>query len=82
MDITIEFGMFVLVFVPNFILNKELWIFGPNLRKKGYLWSKTEKVNIIVEFCIFDLVLLLHFIFKLTILIFLNQICRKIIFLV
>ena len=78
MDITIHFDMFELVFVPNFILNKELWIFGPNLRKKGYLWSKTEKVNIIVEFCIFDLV----FIFKLKILIFLDQICRKRIFLV
>ena len=30
--------------------------FGPNLPKKRYFWSKTEKVNITIEFWIFKLV--------------------------
>ena len=34
MDTTIEFCIFELVFVPNFTLNKQFWIFGPNLPKK------------------------------------------------
>ena len=33
-DITIEFCIFELVFVSNFTLNKQFWIFGPNLSKK------------------------------------------------
>ena len=33
-DTTIEFCIFELVFVSNFTLNKQFWIFGPNLPKK------------------------------------------------
>ena len=33
-DTTIEFCIFELVFVWNFTLNKQFWIFGPNLPKK------------------------------------------------
>ena len=35
-------------------------IFGPGLPKKD-LWSKTEKVNFIIKFCIFELVLVPNF---------------------
>ena len=34
---TIEFCKFVLVKVPNFSLNWQAWIYGPNLPKKGAL---------------------------------------------
>ena len=33
-----------------------LIFFGLNLPKKGFSWSKTKKVNITMEFCIFELV--------------------------
>ena len=33
-DTTIEFCIFELVFVSNLTLNKQFWIFGPNLPKK------------------------------------------------
>ena len=44
----------------NFILNWPFWFFGPNLPKKDYFRSKTERVNIIIGFCIFELVLVLN----------------------
>ena len=34
---------------------------GPNLLQKGYFRSKTEKVNITIEFCIFELAHVLNF---------------------
>ena len=49
---TIEFCIFKLVWVPNFSLNCDFFdqivIF-----EKGYFQSKTEKVNITIEFCKF-----------------------------
>ena len=33
-----------------------IFIFRPNLSKKSYFQPKTEKVNITIEFCIFELV--------------------------
>ena len=34
MDTTIEFCILELVFLSNFLLNKQFWIVGPNLPKK------------------------------------------------
>ena len=46
MNTTIEFYILQLVYVPNFSLNWQYWFFGPNLSKKGYFRSKTEKLDI------------------------------------
>ena len=54
MDATIEFYIFELVKVPNFTFNN--FEFLDKFAQKGYFWSKTEKVNITIEFCIFKLV--------------------------
>ena len=40
--------------VRNFNSNWQFWFFGPNLPKKVFQ-SKTEKVNITMEFCIIEL---------------------------
>ena len=53
-NIIIEFCIFELVWVPNFILNKQFWILGPNLPKRRYFRSKLEFITI--EFCLFKLV--------------------------
>ena len=37
---TIEFYIFELVYVPNLTLNKQFWILGPNLPKKGIYGQK------------------------------------------
>ena len=42
--------------VQNFSSNWQYLFFGSNLHKKVFLWSKTEKVIIIIEFRIFKLV--------------------------
>ena len=42
-DTTIEFCIFKLVFVSNFTLNKQFWIFGPNLPKKDIYGQKQKK---------------------------------------
>ena len=42
-DTTIEFCIFQLVFVSNFTLNKQFWIFGPNLPKKDM--AKNRKTD-------------------------------------
>ena len=42
-DSTIEFCIFKLVFVSNFTLNKQFWIFGPNLPKKDIYGQKQKK---------------------------------------
>ena len=42
-DSTIEFCIFELVFALNFTLNKQFWIFGPNLPKKDIYGQKQKK---------------------------------------
>ena len=58
----IEFCALEFVFESNSTLTKQ---FGPKFLTKfaqeRYLWSKTEKVNIIIEFCIFKSVLVPNF---------------------
>ena len=44
-NIAIELCIFELVYVPNFSWNWQFCFFGPSLPKKGYLQSKTEKLN-------------------------------------
>ena len=46
MDTTIEFLLFELVFVSNFTLNKQLWIFGQNLPRKGFSGLKQKKCKL------------------------------------
>ena len=53
---TIKLCIFELVYVPNFILSKQLWIRGRYLHKKSISDQKQKKVNIYTEFCIFKLV--------------------------
>ena len=48
--------IFKLVLIQNSSLTWQYWFFGPNLPKKGYFLSKTEKVNTTMGFCIFKLV--------------------------
>ena len=43
LNITIEFCMFELVYVPNFSLKWEFWCFGQNLPKKGISDQKQKK---------------------------------------
>ena len=62
MNINIEFRIFKLVSVLNFSLNWQFWFFGWNLPKKRYFKSKTEKVKIITEFCLFELAYVPNFI--------------------
>ena len=42
-DTTIEFRIFELVFVSNFTLNKQFWIFEPNLQKKDIYGQKQKR---------------------------------------
>ena len=42
-DITIEFCIFELVFVSNFTLNKQFWIFGKTLPKRDIYVQKQKK---------------------------------------
>ena len=56
MDTTIESCLYELVFVSNFTLNKQCWVFWQNLLKKSFPSSKIEKVKTTTEFCIFKLV--------------------------
>ena len=44
-----------------FSLNWQLRFFGPNLPKKGsYVQSKTNKIDITIQFCIFELAFVLN----------------------
>ena len=43
MDTIIEFCVFELVFVSNFTVDKQLWIFGQNLPTKGFSGLKQKK---------------------------------------
>ena len=40
---TIELCVYELVFVSNFTLNKQFWIFGKNLPKKDFSGLKRKK---------------------------------------
>ena len=42
-DTTIEFCIFELGFISNFTLNKQFWIFGPNLSNKDIYGQKQKK---------------------------------------
>ena len=39
----------------KFQVKLTILIFWTKIVQKGYFWSKTEKVNTIIEFCIFEL---------------------------
>ena len=54
-NITIEFCVFELVYVPNFSSNWQICFFGPNLPKKGISGQKRKKWNHHTEFCKFEL---------------------------
>ena len=43
MNTTTEFCIFKLVKIPNFSLNWQVWLFGPNLPKKGVSRLKQKK---------------------------------------
>ena len=43
-DTTIEFCIFELVFVSDVILNKQFWIFAPNLPKKDIMVKNRKLV--------------------------------------
>ena len=60
-NITIEFYKLELVWVPNFTLDKQFWILGPNLPKKGIFRSKMQKVDTTIESYIFELVSVSNF---------------------
>ena len=49
--------MLELDFVLNFTLNKKFLDFWNKFAQERYLWSKTEKVNIIIEFRLFKFAL-------------------------
>ena len=49
-DTTIEFCIFELVFVSNFTLNKQFWIFGPNLPKKDIYGQKQKMSTSLLNF--------------------------------
>ena len=66
--------------VPNFSLNWQ-YNFLDQICQKRYFHLKTEKGNIIIEFCIFELVLVTNFYLNWQFA-FLDQICRKRVFLV
>ena len=70
-DTTIKFYIFELVFVSNFTLYKQFWMFGPDSPRKISM-VKTEKLNIIIEFRLFKLVLVPNFSLKLVSAIFIK----------
>ena len=53
-NITIEFCIFKLVWVPNFNFNKQFLFFEANCHKREY-HSKTKRVNITIELFMFEL---------------------------
>ena len=55
MNTTIEFYLFELVEIPNFILNLQFLFFGPNLPQKDISRLK-QKVNSATEFYLLELV--------------------------
>ena len=74
---TIEFCMFKLVLVPNFILNRQL-IFWSRFAQKGYIWSETEKKKkITINFLYIWISLGTKLLLKLIILIFWTKFVQK-----
>ena len=49
-NITSEFCIFELVYVPNLTLRKQFIISGQNLPKKGFLLT-TKKEDFTIKFC-------------------------------
>ena len=70
-DTTIKFYIFELVFVSNFTLYKQFWMFGPDFPKKD-IYGQNRKLNIIIEFRLFKLVLVPNFSLKLVSAIFIK----------
>ena len=57
MNITIEFFILKLLWVPVFSWNGHFQFFGLNFLTKGtYFYSKTDKIDIDIEFCTFEVV--------------------------
>ena len=75
MNNTTEYCMFELVFVSNFTLNKQFWIFGQNLPKKDIYAQKQKKWRSWLKSAYFSLGT--KFLLKLTILIFWNKFVQK-----
>ena len=59
-NITIGLGIFELIEVPNFSLNRKFLFFWPNLPKKG-IFGQKRKNWITIAFCIFELLWLPNF---------------------
>ena len=74
-DTIIDYCIFELVFVTNFTLNKQFWIFGPNLPKKDMV--KNRKTDYHHWIPLFQISLGTKFQLKLTILIFLTRFTQK-----
>ena len=55
-NITIEYCIFEVFYVPSFHLNWQFSFFGFKFAQNGYFWSKMKKMNITIAFCIFQLV--------------------------
>ena len=56
MKITIKCYIFELAYVLNFQLNLVILFIWTKFAQKEYYWSQTKKVNMTIEFCIFELV--------------------------
>ena len=74
-DTTIEFCIFELVFVSNFTLNNQFWIFGPNSPKKDIYGQKQKTWTSL--FPLIQISLGTKFQLKLTILIFWPDLPKK-----
>ena len=64
----------------KFQLKLTILIFWTKFAKKGYFQSKAEKLNITIEFCIFELVQEPNFSASTDIFYFLDQVCPKRVF--
>ena len=82
MNITIESFILELVWSTNFQLKLTIAIFWTKFAQEKYLWSKTEKVNIIIEFRLFKLVSWYQISALTDNFDFFDQICPKKVFLV
>ena len=82
MNITIESFILELVWSTNFQLKLTIAIFWTKFAQEKYLWSKTEKVSIIIEFRLFKLVSWYQISALTDNFDFFDQICPKKVFLV
>ena len=55
-NITIEFCIFELAYVPNFKINLQFLFFWTKFAQKQYFHFETEKVNTTIEFRMLELV--------------------------